>query len=334
MSDIKKTQHFTTKAEEICGNLIKHIPENCKLIEPWVGGGDLLSLFPNSEWEIYDIEPNKSVPNTVERDTLGSPPDYKGKWVISNPPYLARNKAKDKTLFDLHCLNDLYKISIKTILDCDGGILIIPSNFIIDSRSNEIRDMFFSKFEITEANIYKEPVFESTTYSIMAFAFKKKETESNSNEFLLNIFYPKKEETIILEKKYNWRLGGDWFAKLNKVKSKFNRYTDKTKDSDYITDIKLYALDTRSEMLRLEKEKTHYKGKNTDRFFATLTTDTEITSDCEDYIISYVNKEINLFREKYHNLPFTTFRDYNRKRIDMSVVYKLATLAYDEYNKK
>ncbi len=78
MDDIKKTQHFTTKAVEICGNLIKYIPENGKLVEPWVGAGDLLTLFPNSEWEIYDIEPNKSVPNTVERDTLGSPPDYNG----------------------------------------------------------------------------------------------------------------------------------------------------------------------------------------------------------------------------------------------------------------
>ena len=28
------------------------------------------------------------------------PPNYHEKWVITNPPYLAKNKAKDKTLFN------------------------------------------------------------------------------------------------------------------------------------------------------------------------------------------------------------------------------------------
>ena len=41
-SDIAKTKHYTTKSHQICGNLIKYIPNNAQLIEPFVGDGDLL----------------------------------------------------------------------------------------------------------------------------------------------------------------------------------------------------------------------------------------------------------------------------------------------------
>lgn len=47
MDDLQKTIHYTTHAAEICSNLIKFIPPNAKLIEPFVGDGDLIQLFPN-----------------------------------------------------------------------------------------------------------------------------------------------------------------------------------------------------------------------------------------------------------------------------------------------
>lgn len=46
MGDLQKTIHYTTESETICGNLTKYIPGNVKLIEPFVGGGDLINLFP------------------------------------------------------------------------------------------------------------------------------------------------------------------------------------------------------------------------------------------------------------------------------------------------
>ena len=35
----------------------------------------------------------------IKRDTILNPPNYNNKFIITNPPYLARNKSKDKTLF-------------------------------------------------------------------------------------------------------------------------------------------------------------------------------------------------------------------------------------------
>ena len=71
MSDLEKTIHYTTQAEKICGNLKKYIPEDAFLIEPFVGDGDLLSIFPKNSWEIYDIVPtgkeNVIIVRVIER---------------------------------------------------------------------------------------------------------------------------------------------------------------------------------------------------------------------------------------------------------------------------
>lgn len=42
MGDLQKTIHYTTESEMICGNLIHYIPAEAQLIEPFVGGEDLV----------------------------------------------------------------------------------------------------------------------------------------------------------------------------------------------------------------------------------------------------------------------------------------------------
>ena len=147
MNDLQKTIHYTTKAQEICSNLTKYIPEGSQLIEPFVGDGDLLPLFPTYNWEKFDIEDKI---DSIQQNTLLNPPSYVNKWVITNPPYLAKNKAKDKTIFNKYDVDDLYKATLISILDCEGGILIIPTNFLTDERTGIIRSKFLNQFEILE----------------------------------------------------------------------------------------------------------------------------------------------------------------------------------------
>lgn len=92
MNDLNRTQHYTTNASYITNSLLDFILSNAALVEPFCGAGDLVALFPNHEWEKYDIEPK--TPDTIPCDTLLSPQNYRGKWVITNPPFLAKNKAK------------------------------------------------------------------------------------------------------------------------------------------------------------------------------------------------------------------------------------------------
>ena len=153
------------------------------IIEPFAGSGDLLNFVDRDYYNIecYDIDPKKDY--IEERDTLLNPPDYKDKFVITNPPFLARNKCKDKTLFDKYGVNDLYKCFIKELVNnkCLGGIIILPLNFWCSIRKMDIklREMFLSVYQIEKLNIFEEKVFDDTTYSICPFLFKRRYNQSN-----------------------------------------------------------------------------------------------------------------------------------------------------------
>ena len=60
------------------------------------------------------------------------------------------------------------------------------------------------------------------------------------------------------------------YNSLNSTNNIFGRLVG-SKSIDYITNIKLYALDTRTERIRVEYNENHYEGKNTDRSYATFT---------------------------------------------------------------
>lgn len=326
ISDLAKTIHYTTKAQEICGNLIQYIPDGVQLIEPFVGDGDLLFLFPNHNWEKYDIEDKN---NNIVQDTLKVPPEYKNKWVITNPPYLAQNKAKDKTIFLQYGVDDLYKATLMSILDCEGGILIIPTNFLTDERTGTIRTLFFNQFEILEANIFTEPIFETTTYSICSFAFKRKIKDKDSQTFPININPAGQQVKVTIYSKYDYRIAGEFYDSLKSVENIFGRLVG-TSSSDYITNIKLYALDTRSERIRVEYDTNHYYGKSTDRVYATFVCKKTLNEEQEKFLVQEFNKRIEDFRKQYYDLSMTNYRDYNRKRIGFTFAYELLSQIYYE----
>lgn len=321
-TDLERTQHFTTNFNQICDNLIKYIPKEAQLIEPFVGDGMLLNLFPNNNWECYDLEPKT---NAIQRDTLLNPLDYKNKYVITNPPYLARNKAIDKTLFDKYNLDDLYKIAMHTAINAEGGILIIPTNFFSDNNSKDIRKEFLDQFYICELNIFTTPIFESTTYSICAFAFLKQNTPIKEQSVLTHIYPQNTNITLKLYQNYNYRIGGEIFDEINTITPIFTRLQQNREYTGYLTNIYLTGLDTRTELFHLSYNEIPFYGKTTDRIYATLISTYNFTSDEQKLLIETFNKEIKDFRNKYGNLVFTNYRDYNRKRIEFDFVYRYLT---------
>lgn len=326
MSDLEKTIHYTTKAQQICANLIKYIPKDAQLIEPFVGGADLIELFPQAQWEKYDIE-DKGY--NIVQDTLKNPPDYKNKWVITNPPYLAKNKANDKTIFTQYDTDDLYKATLLSLSECEGGILIIPTNFITDERTGTVRIKFLNQFEILEMNIFTEPVFDTTTYSVCSFAFKRKTNGKMPQTFTVNISSAKEPVNITIYPDYDYRIAGEFYNTLETTPIIFGRLVGET-SNDYITNIKLYALDTRTERIRVEFEKEHYCGKNSDRTYATFTCKKTLTEEQEKYLVNEFNKQIENFRKQYYDLSMTNYRDYNRKRIGFTFAYQLLSKIYNE----
>lgn len=327
MKDLQKTIHYTTKAQEICSNLIKYIPQKVKLIEPFVGEGDLLSLFPSHNWEVYDIEDKG---NNIVQNTLLTPPNYEEAWVITNPPYLAQNKASDKTIFLKYKTDDLYKAALLSILNCSGGILIIPTNFITDERTGNIRAQFLNRFEILEMNVFTEPVFTTTTYSVCSFAFKRKNDDNTLPQtFPVNINPAKEQVNITIYPEYDYRIAGEFYNKLNTTTNIFGRLVENSSDN-YITNIKLYGLDTRTKRIRVEYDTDHYIGKTTDRIYATFTCQNPLTEEQEKYLIAEFNKQLEAFRKQYYDLSLTNYRDYNRKRIGFTFAYQLLSKIYNE----
>ena len=172
----EKGQFFTTNYKYILQNLnIPNYIEN--IIEPFTGNGDLLNFISKDKNIVcYDIDPKKNF--IIKRDTILNPPKYKNKFVITNPPYLARNKSNDKTIFDKYHYNDLYKCFIYQLIEseCSGGILIIPLNFWCSIRKTDIylRKCFVKKFSVIHLNIFEEKVFDDTSYTICSFQFELK----------------------------------------------------------------------------------------------------------------------------------------------------------------
>lgn len=326
-NDLEKTKHYTTNSQKICSNLVKYIPQEARLIEPFVGEGDLLSLFPSHSWEKYDIEQKE---DNIIQNTLLNPPDYKDKWVITNPPYLAKNKAKNKEIFNMYKSDDLYKIALKTMMDCSGGILIIPTNFFTDERTESIRSMFLNQFKILELNIFIQPIFDSTTYSVCSFAFQRKNIkEEMPQTFKINISPNNINAQISIYPEYNYRIGGEFYNEIDKVPNIFGRLIG-TESNNYITNMKLYALDSRKERIHISFETEYYCGKNSDRVYATLTCKNKLSEEQERFLISKFNEELESFRSKYYDIPMTTYRDYNRKRISFTFAYKLLSKIYKE----
>jgi len=356
-TDVKKNklskqilgQFYTTNHEYILQGM--KIPNNIKnIIEPFTGNGDLITFIEKEQEknnikyiiECYDIEPTKNY--IIEKDTIKNPPNYKNKYLITNPPYLARNKSKDKSLFDKYEVNDLYKCVIKNLLTniSLGGIFIIPLNFWSSIRlaDIELRKAFLEKYDIILLNIFEETVFDDTTYTICSFQFELKKNNDNSNKLNI-IVYPSK--TIIkteLNDKNNFMIGGDIYNLKLKNTYKITRLTKKNKAKSN-TNILVKCIDDNINSqigLSFVEDKDIYVDdtpNQTARTYATLIIEPKIDKDKQKQLITKFNKFLEEHRKKYNSLFLSNYReskDIARKRISFDLVYSITEYILDNFN--
>jgi hypothetical protein len=341
-------QFFTTNHEYILQGMV--IPNNIKyIIEPFTGNGDLVDFIENEQKKknikynvkCYDIDPKKDY--IIKRDTINSPPNYNNKYIITNPPYLARNKSKDKTLFNKYDVNDLYKCVIKNILTniCIGGIFIIPLNFWSSIRiaDIELRKTFLEKYNIILLNIFEEQVFDDTTYTICSFQF---ELKKNNNDNKLNIMiYPSK--TIItteLNDNNNFMIGGDIYKLEINNTYKITRLTKKN-IKKLNTNILVKCIDDNMNNqigLSFVKDDDIYVDdtpKQTARTYATLIIEPPINIAQQKLLVSKFNKYLEMHRIKYNSLFLTNYReskDIARKRISFDLVYSIVGYILENFD--
>ena len=345
-------QFFTKNYNYILQNM--KIPENIKtIIEPFTGDGDLLNFLKkdkhNYSLECYDIEPKHSY--IIKQDTIQNPPDYNNKFIITNPPYLARNKSSNKVLFDKYDVNDLYKCFIKEIIKKPalGGIIIVPLNFWSSIRKNDIdlRKLFLEIYTIIIINIFEEKVFDDTTYTVCSFQFTRRtnrepNTEPNTEPNIIHItLYPlKKQIETVLNNNNNYMIGGEIYNLPTKNKYKITRLTSKNK-SKQTTNIIVKCIDDNKDSkigLTFEENKDNLYSDDTPnqsaRTYATLIIEPSIDINMQKQLVLKFNTYLNKKREKYNSLFLSNYReskDIARKRISFDLVYLITNYILDNY---
>lgn len=330
----KLGQFFTTNYDYILQNM--KIPEDVKnIIEPFAGNKDLLKFIEpfKGDVELYDIEPKHK--DIIKRDTLLNPPTYNNKFVLTNPPYLARNKNENKDIYNKYNTNDLYKCFIINLINSEsiGGIIIIPLNFICSIRQSDInlRKKFIQKFNIKIINIFEEQVFDDTKYSVCSIFFDNKIKDKDKDKDINVFIYPKKIiiKTSLTEKN-NYTIGGEIYnLKINK-KCKIERATKYNKENT--TNILLKCIDDSLKnkiCLKIVKNENKYidnTEKLSARSYATLVINRELNLKEQEELVNKFNNYITQQREKYNSLFLTNYRESNtvaRKRISFELAFNI-----------
>jgi hypothetical protein len=316
MSKKDRGQFYTVNHEYILKGL-ERPPKGARVIEPFAGQGDLLDWLGDA-CEAYDIEPKDA--RVQRRDTLADPPNYEGAWVITNPPYLARNKSKDKTHFDAYDTNDLYKCFMYTLKDCLGGILIIPVGFFLSPRDVDVkcRDFFMSRYIIGRVRCFEEQVFPDTTTAVVAFSFTRAEKPTTVQDVLWERVPGGQTKVFPMRAHEKWIVGGDVYDIPLNPGVRITRYVD---DPKGLTQLTLHALDDCT--MTCSKDDV-YKGKHTSRTYATLCIHgLELTEAQQCELAERFNAYLKKKREDTWSLFLPQYREFTRKRLPFDLAYAI-----------
>jgi hypothetical protein len=359
-------QFFTTNSSYILQGFESFV-KNKKISDPFAGNQDLLSWAKKNDCEKtigFDCDKNYvDNKNVFSNDSINNPQKYN--FVCTNPPYLHKNKADRNIKANFFSntnsiFEDLYQVSINSIMDCKEGILIVPLNFLCAENSKKIRALFFEKFKIVKLNIFKEKVFKDTTYNVISFYFKEK--KADINEIATTIYPQNKKLILTLKKEYDWQFGGDFIKKIKTTKNKLGitRLTEKhLEPGEHKIELALQninhkkvfqvsntskarlknnilflrAIDSKNgKKIQLEDIRNYnvhgLVGKQTSRNLAHIIFQENIPIKEQEELMERFNSELNKNRNEYFSFFLTNFRDNNRKRISFNTAYKFLNYIY------
>jgi len=332
-------QFYTTNAAYILDGLPRPPPDVRRIVEPFAGKGDLMEWLRKSgctlEVDAYDIDTNAT--HIQERDTLTNPPDYANAWVVTNPPYLARNKSTDKSVFDLYDTNDLYKCFITSVVqqnNCRGGIFIIPAGFFFSPRDIDVRcrDAFLRTNRITKVKYFEESVFDDTTTTIVAVAFEKSEVDLDEQDVEWVMMPSNVRRVFKMASSHKWIIGGDIYSLSMPDHISVRRHVEgqALRTNEQQLHITLSALDsgTKDGRIRLAYKAGYlYPGKECSRTYASLRITGRTLTEGEQIQLCH---EFNAFIEQKRDESWSLFlpqfresKEHARKRMPFELAYRI-----------
>jgi len=334
----ERGQFYTVECSYILDGIPLNMGAATRIVEPFAGKGDLLTWLAKKglslPLEAYDIEPKAD--SIQKRDTLMNPCNYEGAWILTNPPYLARNKSDQKALFDKYDTNDLYKCFLLSLVQtpCCGGIIIIPAGFFLSPRDIDVRcrAAFLSTYRILYVRYFEETVFPDTTTTVVAISFVSSAEVLKEQSVQWQIFPSKEERIFKMSAEDDWIIGGHIYrvAVAEGVLIRRHVVGQKKRDGEQTTSMTLNALDsgTMGGRICLEyREGFVYPAKESSRTYATLCIlGRTLSAEQQKMLCSEFNKFVEEKRSSTWSLFLPQFREskeYARKRIPFELGYRI-----------
>lgn len=366
-------QFFTSNSSHILQGLEKYI-KGKSIVDPFAGAKDLIKWAQNNgaaKVSGFDIDRKLINRNVKYNDSLLNPQKYP--FVVTNPPYLYINKASEETkqkYFSRYKrYDDLYQISLASLMDSDEGIFIVPINLFSAENSNNIRQDFFEKFTVDEMNYFTYQVFPDTTYNVIAAHYRlKKESEGSSFTIKTRIFFEDgnvQTRNIEVSREFGWAIGREYIKPILKIRNelRIRRFEERDLRNGNASArlafghikiisqrniapetleilkrniILLKAIDSGGKNGKIALEDIRSYGIHglvsvpTSRHMIQLIFDQPISESNQRKLIELFNIEFNKIREQTFSLFLTNYRDKNRKRVSFDFVYKFLNYLYRE----
>lgn len=324
MSKQNLGQFYSTNVDRILDGM--KIPEGSIVIEPFAGNMDLVKWSKLDNVEMYDIDPLHEC--VIRRDTLMDPPEYAGKFVLTNPPYRSRTHNPDKTIYDKYSTGDLFYAFLYSMQKASGGIVILPLSFFTAQKKGFIkaRDQFLASFRITRVNYFEVPVFDDTTTTIVSFQFEKSTIPLESQDIEWNIYDDDSQNTRTFthKKEDGWLVGGYMYKLPVHPDIKITRYRFGIKTDNFLSNMTLKAIDYGTSLIKLEYNDDHlHKSKMSPGAYHTFEFNREFTEEQQKKIIIEFNKFLTEKRNNHQSLFLAMYREKTRRRICLSLAIRI-----------
>ena len=313
----QRGQFFTTNDKLVEGYSGMLCGKN--VVDPFAGDRDLLKYAERcgaGSVEGYDIDPREGV---EYRDSLLDPISFRGKFVLTNPPYLRSNKNKDKRVYERWGHDDLYKCSLKMLIESEveEGIVIIPANFWSEYK-NKIRGEFLSRFRITKCDYYLYRVFNDTAIAITVFSFKRDDIR-NERVVEMTVHYTEDDQKQIvmnLKEEENWM----YSPLFSTCGIEIGKYRGTIPNGYRVVPIVIGLIDYGKYRMGM----SYYDGDPIviDKSFTTfqIVTNADWSDDeCRD-VVRQFNERSDEYRNRFHGLFFPNFMTAGQKMLTMRII--------------
>ena len=192
----KKGQYFTKN--KVLKNKIKEFVLNkpLEILEPSVGRGDLVEIFPDKEFVMYEIDSDIKMLDCVNTDKVNfcnfliAKIDKTFDTIIGNPPFIKTSSGNLYIKFVEKCF-DLLKHNGEMIF-------IIPSIFFKLTSASKILSIMYKSGSFTHVfHPHNESMFENASVDILVFRYCKNDTLPKKTLYNNEILYTIEKNGIL-----------------------------------------------------------------------------------------------------------------------------------------